>query len=204
MRAVSRLRIVRRSLATASLALAVFLAGAPAVAQTAVTGLSGPKATYAFYAPPKVPGYARAAGITGLVEGSLLLAGATTIAIVDRPSSEGVTRGLLFGGTVAAAPIVALGAYLTRRRARLSGSRTRSVRSFGWLAYGGALGASVLQWYGAFHGVSVSPGLTVLTGVLSCASVWSHAFDAYMTSRQAEAELSLSFSAGGLSFRARF
>jgi hypothetical protein len=141
--------------------------------------------------------FARAAAITGLVSAGLLLGGAITIATVDDPESERITRGLHLGFTAVAAPFVAFGAYSARRGSALFAGRR--VRAVGWIAYAGAIASGVAQWYGAFHGDQAPAALTITGGAMGALSVLPQAWDAYLSGRHARARsLRLGLSARGL------
>jgi hypothetical protein len=127
--------------------------------------------------------FARAASIVGVASAGLLLGGAIAIAVVDDPASERTTRGIQLGYTALAAPVVAFGAYSARRDARGVGLPSGRVRTLGWVAYSGAVATGVAQWYGAFHDLRTTPGLTIAQGVLAAFSVLPHAFDAYRCAR---------------------
>jgi hypothetical protein len=144
--------------------------------------------------------FARTAAFVGVVSAGLLLGGSIAIAVVDDPGSERVTRGVQLGFTALAAPLVAFGAYSARRgTGRLGGGR---VRALGWTAYTVAIATGVSQWYGTFHDMQASPGLTIAFGALGALSVLPHAWDAYLCARYARMRtLRLGLSPFGLSLR---
>jgi hypothetical protein len=80
-------------------------------------------------------------------------------------------------------PVVALGSYTTRKRARVQGFR--GLRALGWTGYTGALSNGAVQWYQVFANSRPSLGFTVGLGALSLFAFLPHAFEAFAVSRGA-------------------
>lgn len=149
--------------------------------------------------PPR--GFATGAAWFGAVSGALSLGGSIAIASLNDHESETITRGVWLGYTALAVPIVAVGSYTTRKRARVEGYR--GIRTLGWTSYVGALGNGIAQWYLVFIDAKPSPGFTVGLGVLGLMSLFPHAFDAYVSGRAARAKglASVVPTPGGLAVR---
>jgi hypothetical protein len=129
------------------------------------------------------PGFARGASWFGLFGGALSLAGSFAIAFADDPDSERITRGISFSFNALAVPVVALGSWTTRRRARVKGHQ--ASRQLGWTAYTGAITNSGAMWYLALQNDPPSVAYTLGIGFVSLLSFLPHAFDAYVTARAA-------------------
>jgi hypothetical protein len=143
--------------------------------------------------PPERPtslGFASGAAWFGLVSTALSVGGAVAIAAFDDVPSERITRGVWLGYTAAAVPIVALGSYITRKRAKLPGYK--GLRVVGWLAYTGMLSNGAFMWYAAFQDAEQSWGLTVGLSALGLLALLPHSFEAYACGRQARIQRLLS------------
>lgn len=126
---------------------------------------------------------ARVAAIAGLAAAGLMLSGTLAIELVDKPQSEGVTRGLHLGLTAIAAPLVAWASYTVRQRERVDGAL--ALRAMGWTFYASAIALGVGQFYNALHDVPVPRGYGYMYGSLAVLSLLPHCFDAYITARSA-------------------
>ncbi|MFT3921628.1 MAG: hypothetical protein QM778_03750 [Myxococcales bacterium] len=131
--------------------------------------------------PPR--GFARGAAWFGLLSGALTLAGSVTIASVHDQASEPITRGVWMGYTALALPVVALGSFTTRKRARVDG--LKPLRGLGWTAYAGAVTNGAAQFYLVLNDSRPSAGFTVGLGVISLMAFLPHAFDAFVSYRSA-------------------
>ncbi len=153
---------------------------------------------------PRDPGaFARGAAIFGSVSAGLLFGGAIAIAAVDDLPSERVTRGFWLGTATLSSPIIALGAYTARKRARVDGFK--GVRLLGWTSWTFAIANGILQWYEAFQGQSQPWGLTVGLGALGAMATLPLSLDAFVCARRATMRRFLSnVQLGPLSLRARF
>jgi hypothetical protein len=135
---------------------------------------------------PPTRGFATGAAWFGVLSGALSLGGSIAIASLDDHAHETLMRGVWVGYTALALPIVAIGSYTTRKRARVEG--VRGLRTVGWTAYMGALGNGIAQWYLVFMDARPSTGFTVGVGALSLMAFLPHAFDAYISGRAARAK----------------
>jgi hypothetical protein len=135
---------------------------------------------------PQTRGFAAGAAWFGAISGVLSLGGSIAIATLNDHEHETITRGLWLGYTALAVPVVAIGSYTTRKRARVEGYR--GIRATGWTAYVGALSNGAAQWYLVFVDARPTPGFTVGVGVLGLMSFLPHAFDAYASGRAARAK----------------
>jgi len=136
---------------------------------------------------PSAPhGAARGAAWFGLVSGALTLGGSIAIASLNDHEHETITRGVLLGYTALALPVVALGSFTTRKRARVDG--IKPLRAVGWTAYVGTVTNGAAQWYLVWRDVKPSAGFTVGLGILGLMSFLPHAFDAYFSYRGARSK----------------
>lgn len=149
----------------------------------------------------RVVRFARTASITGVVSAGLLLGGAITMASVRDHKSERFTMSTQLGLTAVAAPLVALSAFLVRKRTHVQGY-PRLAR-VGWAAYSAAIVTGVTELYWVLHDQRTEPSMTVLQGVFAALSVLPHAFDAYACARQARLR-SLRLAVTPFSLRATF
>lgn len=134
--------------------------------------------------PPSSPrGFATGAAWFGAISGALTLGGSIAIASMDDREHEPITRGVWLGYTALAVPLVAIGSYTTRKRARVEGYR--GIRTLGWTSYVGALSNGAVQWYLVLTDAKPSPGFTVGLGIMGLMSFLPHAFDAYVVGRAA-------------------
>ncbi len=131
--------------------------------------------------PPR--GSAPGAAWSGAVSGALSLGGSIAIASLNDHESETITRGVWVGFTALSVPIVAIGSYTTRKRARVEGYR--GIRTLGWTSYVGALSNGIAQWYLVLIDAKPTPGFTVGVGALGLMAFLPHAFDAYVSGRAA-------------------
>ncbi len=117
----------------------------------------------------------------------MALGGSIAIATLNEHDHEPITRGVWVGYTALAVPVVALGSYTTRKRARVEGFS--GLRVVGWSAYLGAVGNGVAQWYLALVDARPTPGFTIGVGALGLMAFLPHAFDAYASGRAARAKV---------------
>ena len=132
------------------------------------------------------PGLARGAAWFGLLSGALSLGGSIAIASLNDREHEPITRGVWVGYTTLAVPLVAIGSYVTRKRARVEG--VSGLRIMGWSAYLGAVSNGAAQWYLVLVDVRPTPGFTIGVGVIGLMSFLPHAFYAYVSGRAARSK----------------
>ena len=127
--------------------------------------------------------FAQGAAIFGTVSAGLLLGGAIAIAAVDDVESERITRGVWLGVASLSPPIIALGGWSARKRAKVQGYK--SLRLLGWSSWSFAVANGILQGYEAFHDESQPWGLTVGLGALGVLATLPLSFDAFVCARRA-------------------
>jgi len=131
-------------------------------------------------------GFAHGAAWFGAISGALSLGGSIAIASLNDREHEPITRGVWLGYTALTVPLVAIGSYTTRKRARVEG--VSGLRLVGWSAYLGAVGNGAAQWYLVLVDARPTPGFTIGLGVLGLMSFLPHAFDAYVSGRAARSK----------------
>lgn len=126
--------------------------------------------------------FARAGAWIGLLGAGAITAGAITIAAVDQPDREPVSRSILLGASASLPPFVALAGWTARRRTRVQGYS--AVRKLAWTAYGGSIALGVSQLFAAMNDTRTSRGMTLAAGALGVLSVLPLSFDSYVCARQ--------------------